>query len=89
MTHNTDSTGMAQAMEQIIEHGLDGLNDAMKIERSRAPCRQIPMSGPRVATLFPQEKTLLRLVGALLMEISGEWKTGRIYLRMSNEELLN
>ena len=44
MTHKNDSTALAEAMEQVIEHGMDGLsdamtillNEAMKIERSRA-----------------------------------------------------
>ena len=43
----------------------------------------------RVATLFPNEQSLLRLVSAILMEISDEWEAGRIYLRMSNSELAN
>lgn len=34
----------------------------------------------RVATLFPNEASCLRLVSAVLMEISEEWLTGRIYL---------
>jgi len=34
----------------------------------------------RVATLFPNEASLLRLVTAILMETSDEWETGRIYL---------
>jgi len=34
----------------------------------------------RVATLFPNEDSLLRLVSAILMEISEEWETGRKYL---------
>jgi putative transposase len=34
----------------------------------------------RVATLFPNEASLLRLVTALLMETSEDWETGRIYL---------
>jgi transposase-like protein len=38
----------------------------------------------RVATLFPNEASLLRLVSAVLMEISEEWETGKIYLRMEN-----
>ncbi|MCP3914488.1 MAG: IS256 family transposase, partial [bacterium] len=33
----------------------------------------------RVATLFPNEASLLRLV---LVEVSEEWETGKIYLRM-------
>ena len=34
----------------------------------------------RVATLFPNEDSCLRLVSAVLMEISEEWETGRNYL---------
>jgi transposase-like protein len=34
----------------------------------------------RVATLFPNEASLLRLVSAMAAEISEEWETGRIYL---------
>jgi putative transposase len=34
----------------------------------------------RVATLFPNEASLLRLVTAVLMEISEEWETGKRYV---------
>jgi transposase-like protein len=34
----------------------------------------------RVATLFPNEASLLRLVSALLVEISEEWETGKRYV---------
>ncbi len=34
----------------------------------------------RVATLFPNEASLLRLVSAILSEISEEWETGKRYL---------
>ena len=36
----------------------------------------------RVASLFPNEASLLRLVTALLCETSAEWETGKIYLNM-------
>ena len=36
----------------------------------------------RVATLFPNESSCLRLVSAVAMEISDEWETGRVYLTM-------
>ena len=36
----------------------------------------------RVATLFPNEESLLRLATAILVEVSEEWATGRIYIRM-------
>ena len=35
----------------------------------------------RVATLFPNEASLLRLVSAVLSEIDDDWSTGRKYLR--------
>jgi putative transposase len=38
----------------------------------------------RVATLFPNEASLLRLASAVLMEISEEWEAEKIYLRMEN-----
>lgn len=39
----------------------------------------------RVATLFPNEASLLRLVSAIVVEISEEWETGRKYLDMEAE----
>jgi putative transposase len=39
----------------------------------------------RVATLFPNEASCLRLVSAVAMEISEEWLTGRVYLMITEE----
>ena len=39
----------------------------------------------RVATLFPNEQSALRLVTAVLMEISEDWETNRTYLSMETE----
>jgi len=36
----------------------------------------------RVATLFPNEASLLRLVSAILSETSEDWETGKVYLTM-------
>jgi putative transposase len=36
----------------------------------------------RVATLFPKEASVLRLVSAVLSEISDDWETDRSYLNM-------
>jgi transposase-like protein len=41
----------------------------------------------RVASLFPNEASLLRLISALLCEISEEWLTGKIYLNMKPTDL--
>jgi transposase-like protein len=38
----------------------------------------------RVATLFPNEASCLRLVGAVLLEIHEEWVTGKKYLNMED-----
>jgi len=39
----------------------------------------------RVASLFPNAESIKRLASAILMEISGEWEAGRIYLNMDTE----
>jgi putative transposase len=36
----------------------------------------------RVATLFPNEASLLRLVSAVLAETDEEWTTGKVYLNL-------
>ena len=36
----------------------------------------------RVARVFPNEQSLLRLITALLVETSDEWETGTLYLNM-------
>jgi len=38
----------------------------------------------RVIRLFPNEASCLRLVSAVLMEISENWETGRIYLNFNS-----
>jgi putative transposase len=39
----------------------------------------------RVATLFPNEASLLRLVSAVLVEITEDWETGRRYLPQEDD----
>lgn len=43
----------------------------------------------RVASLFPNETSLLRLVSAILMETSEEWETSRKYLTLEYDLLPN
>jgi putative transposase len=38
----------------------------------------------RVIRIFPNQRSCLRLVSAILMEISEEWETGRIYLTIGS-----
>ena len=39
----------------------------------------------RVASIFPNEASCLRLVTALLMEISDDWQSDKAYLTLKNE----
>ncbi len=39
----------------------------------------------RVATLFPNEASLLRLVTAIVSEVSEDWEASRVYLNMEAE----
>ena len=39
----------------------------------------------RVATLFPNDASLLRLTSAVLIEISEDWETGKIYLNSETD----
>jgi len=41
----------------------------------------------RVARVFPNEQSLLRLITALLAETSDEWETGKIYLNLECQNL--
>ena len=38
----------------------------------------------RVIHLFPNAASCLRLVSAILMELSEDWETGRIYLNLDS-----
>jgi transposase-like protein len=40
------------------------------------------MRPTRVATMFPNEASLLRLASAILMETDEEWQTEKTYLSM-------
>ena len=39
----------------------------------------------RVAVLFPNKASCLRLATAIVMEVSEEWQTGRVYLRLDED----
>ena len=40
----------------------------------------------RVATLFPNDASCLRLVTAVVMEISEDWQTGKRYIKWESEQ---
>ena len=57
--------------------GSDGLLNALKKRRTK------------VAGLFPNTNSILRLVTAILMETSEEWETGKAYLNTIKDILEN
>jgi transposase-like protein len=65
----------AQRLAEPAERRLrttNGLERLNKESKRRTP----------VATLFPNEASLLRLASAVLSEISDDWETDRAYLTM-------
>ena len=91
MTHRNNSNAIEAAMEILSDAGFDGfaeafrilLNESMKAERSAALGAGLHERSS--ANLFPNEESLLRLVTAVVMEISDDWESGRIYLTMTEK----
>jgi len=50
------------------------------------PINQEILRRTKVVRIFPNEASCLRLVSALVMEISEEWQTGKVYLTFDGEE---
>ena len=86
---------LASWMEQNIPEGFTVfmLPDAMRrrlrttnmLERLNREIKR----RTRVASLFPNEASLIRLVSAILMETSEEWETSKKYLRLEYDLLPN
>ena len=66
----------------LPEHQRKKLRSTNMVERLNREIKR----RTRVATLFPNEASLLRLVSAILSETSEEWETGRMYLSMGETE---
>jgi len=83
---------LAAWMEQNLSQGfvVYGLPEAhrrrMRTSNAIERVNQELKRRTRVASLFPNESSLLRLATALLCELSDEWLTGKIYLDMNRAE---
>jgi putative transposase len=85
------ASGLADWMEENISEGLTifsfpekhrrRLRTTNGLERLNREIRR----RTRVAVLFPNTDSCLRLVTAIVMEISEEWQTGYIYIRLDND----
>jgi len=78
-------------MEENLPEGLtvfalpDGHRKRMRTTNMLERVHEEINRRTRVAGLFPNEASLLRLVSAILMELSEEWETGKRYLNMDVE----
>ena len=89
--HEKSAPRLAQWAEQALPEGLTvfdfpeahwrRLRTSNCVERVHKEIRR----RTRVATLFPNEASCLRLVTAVVMEIAEEWQTGRIYLSIQQD----
>ena len=79
---------LAAWMEENLPEGLTVLalppahQKRMRTSNALERVNQEIKRRTRVARLFPNEASLLRLVTALLAETSQEWESGKIYLNM-------
>jgi putative transposase len=88
--YTAEAPKLAEWMEANVPEGLTVLERPIAqrprlrttnlLERTNKEIRR----RTRVATLFPNEESLLRLVSAVLVEIDEEWTTGKVYLNLEN-----
>jgi len=84
--YQEDAPRLASWMETAIPEGLTVLDfpeawrRKLRTTNAQEWINKEIKRRTRVATLFPNEASLLRLVSAVLIEISQEWEIGRRYL---------
>lgn len=90
-SHEKKTPKLAAWMEENLPEGFTVFElprEHRRRMRTSNPLERVNMElkrRTRVAGIFPNEASLLRLVSARLMEISEEWETGKIYLNMQSE----
>ena len=86
--YDTSEPKLAEWIGENIEEGLAVLQFPAEHRRRLRTSNSVERLNKelkrrtRVAGLFPNEASLLRLVTALAMEISEDWESGRVYLNM-------
>ena len=84
--HRATAPKLAEWMEQNVPEGLTVLTrpeshrKRLRTSNSLERLNKEILRRTRVATLFPNEASLLRLVSAVLAEVDEEWQTGKSYL---------
>ena len=78
-------------LEENLTQGFTGFTlpaahqKRMRISNALERVNQERKRRTRVARVFPNEKSLLRLITALLCETSDDWETGKLYLNLENQ----
>ena len=86
--HEKNAPGLSKWLEENIPEGIAVLDLPAKHRKRLRTTNAVERVNKeikrrtRVATLFPNEESLLRLVSAILVETSDEWETGKTYLLM-------
>jgi transposase-like protein len=85
--YRTEAPRLAERLEQNVPEGLTIVAPSAAHRRRRTPSMLERLNEEikrrmRVAGLFPSEASALRRVGAVLMEVSEDWETGRRYWTM-------
>ena len=84
--YRTAAPKLADWMEKNVPEGLTVLTrpeshrKRLRTSNSLERLNKEILRRTRVATLFPNEASLLRLVSAVLAEVDEEWQTGKSYL---------
>lgn len=84
--YSQKASKLAEWMEENIHEGLSVFDFPeqhrirLRTTNSLDRLSQEIKRRTRVARIFPNEASCLRLVSAILMEISEEWETGKVYL---------
>ena len=79
---------LATWMEENIPEGLTVFNFPPEHQRRLRTSNNLERLNReirrrvKVVSIFPNEASALRLVSAILMEISEDWSTGRVYLSL-------
>jgi len=79
---------LAEWMLANVPEGLTVMTEPAKVRRRLRTSNALERLSKevkrrtRVATLFPNEASLLRLVTAILQEVSEEWETNRVYVHI-------
>jgi transposase-like protein len=85
--YRTAAPKLADWMEQNVPEGLtvftrpEAHRKRLRTSNSLERLNREILRRTRVATLFPNEASLLRLVSAVLAEVDEEWQTGKSYLK--------